>query len=235
MSLPTIASPKFTVKLPSTDREIRFRPFVVKEEKVLLMAAESKDSKTMMQAMTDVATACIEDDVDVSKLPYFDVEYLFLNLRAKSVGEKAKLEYRHTNGVNYSGIVCETVTPVEIDLETVKVSGFNGAAMKFNVTDKYGVVMRYPTLSDVANISTGGAELDLIARCLVSVYDDNDVFDPDDLDDAKKFIESLNAQQFKKISDFFENAPKLRHTVKYKCAGCGQEDEISLEGIADFF
>lgn len=236
MSLPTIASPKFTVKLPSNDREIRFRPFTVKEEKVLLIASESKDTKTMMQAMVDVASACIEDGVDVSKLPYFDVEYLFLNLRAKSVGEKAKLEYRHKNGVNYSGIKCEKVTPVEIDLESVRVDETDARATKVQLTDKYSVVLRYPTLSDIAGLSTvDKAELDLIAKCLVCVYDDNEVFEPDDLNDAKKFIESLNAQQFKRVAEFFEYMPKLKHTISHKCAECGQEDVIILEGIADFF
>ncbi len=236
MSLPKIASPKFAITLPSNDREIRFRPFVVKEEKVLLIAAESKDTKIMMQSMIDVASACVEDpNFDISKLPHFDVEFLFLNLRAKSVGEKTKLEYRHTNGINYAGIKCENVTPLEIDIESVKVSGGN-SSMRVKITDKYSIEMRYPTLGDISAINHNDkVDLDLIARCIVCVYDNDEVFEPDDLEDAKKFIESLSAQQFKNITEFFENMPKLKHTMKYKCVGCGQEDEIVLEGIADFF
>lgn len=237
MALPRVASPKFTIKLPSNSREIRFRPFVVKEEKILLMAMESKDTKSMMDAMIDVASACVDEpEFDVSKLPYFDVEYLFLNLRAKSVGEKAKLQYRHSQGMNYAGVKCEEVTPVEVDLESVSVDVAKRPPTKFKINDKYGIQLRYPTLADVSALSTNEkTEIDLIARCIELVYDDSEVYEPDDLSDARAFVESLSSSEFKAISNFFENMPKLRHTVKYKCKGCGQEDSVDLEGIADFF
>ena len=120
MALPKISSPIFDLKIPSTKKAVKFRPFLVKEEKMLLMAAQSEDTLSMIDAVKDVINACT-DDVNVEKLPYFDLEYLFLNIRAKSVGEIVKLEYRHTGGINYKGITCEAITPVEINLEQVKV------------------------------------------------------------------------------------------------------------------
>jgi len=237
MALPKIATPKFSITLPSNNREVKFRPFVVKEEKILLMAMESKDTKSMIQAMVDVVSACIDDaSFDVSKIPYFDIEYLFLNLRAKSVGEKAKLQYRHTHGINYAGVKCEAVTPVEIDLEDARVDMSTAPSTKFKVTEKYGIELRYPTLADVALMNDAEkSEIELVSRCLVCVYDDEDVHQPDDVADARTFIESLSSQEFKNVASFFENMPKLKHTIKYKCVGCGQEDSVSLEGIADFF
>jgi hypothetical protein len=236
MALPKLASPRFAVELPSTGQRVSFRPFLVKEEKALLMAATSDDQNSMIDAVKDVLAACVVDsDVDVAKLPFFDLEYLFLNLRAKSVGEVIKLEYKHTGGKNYSGIECEAVTPVEINLERVKVVKNDTHTNKIKITDQLGVVMRYPTINDIKLVNEGSDELKMIAKCIVSVYDENDVYEPDNLQDAVDFIDSLNTQQFAKIMEFIATMPKLRHTFSYKCKGCGQEDTVTLEGLSDFF
>jgi hypothetical protein len=234
MALPKIAIAKFGLELPSTGKRITFRPFLVKEEKMLLMAAQSEDSLSMIDAVKDVIAACTED-VNVEKIPYFDLEYLFLNIRAKSVGEIVKLEYRHTGGVNYQGITCESVTPVEINLEQVKVDKNPKHSNKIQLDDKLGMEMRYPTINDVKKVSEGSDEIEMLAKCILSVYDDDNVYEPDNLQDSVDFIESLNNAQFSKIMEFINTMPKLRHTFTYKCRGCGQEDKVTLEGMSDFF
>jgi len=236
MALPKLSSPRFSVELPSNGRRISFRPFLVKEEKALLMAATSNDQNSMIDAVKDVLSSCVlDDDVNVGTLPFFDLEYLFLNLRAKSVGEVIKLEYRHSGGVNYSGIECEAVTQVEINLERVKVAKNEKHTNKIKITDELGVVMRYPTISDIKLVNDGSDELKMIAKCIVSVYDEETVYDPDNLQDAVDFIDSLNTQQFAKIMEFIATMPKLKHTFDYKCKGCGQQDTVTLEGLSDFF
>jgi hypothetical protein len=236
MALPKIASPRFSLTLPSNGKRISFRPFLVKEEKSLLMAATSDDQHSMIDSVKDVISACIlDEDVKVERLPFFDLEYMFLNLRAKSVGEIVKMEYRHNGGVNSLGIQCEGITPVEINLEHVKVTSNENHSNKIKIDDKFGVVMRYPTIDDIKNVSSGGDELEMVAKCIVSVYDENDVFEPDNLQDSVTFIESLNSSQFNKVMEFISTMPKLKHSFKYKCKDCKQEDEITLEGLSDFF
>jgi len=234
MALPKIAVARFGLELPSSSKRIQYRPFLVKEEKVLLMAAQSEDSLAMIEAVKDVINACT-DDVDVNVIPYFDLEYLFLNIRAKSVGEIVKLEYRHTGGVNYNGISCEAVTPVEINLENVKIEKDPEHTAKIQIDDKLGMEMRYPTINDIKTISEGSDEISMLAKCILSVYDNENVYEPDNLNDAISFIESLNNSQFAKIMKFVNTMPKLKHTFKYKCVGCGQEDTVVLEGMSDFF
>jgi hypothetical protein len=234
MALPKIAAPKFALELPSNGKRILFRPFLVKEEKVLLMAAQSEDSLAMIDAVKDVIASCCED-VDVTKLPYFDLEYLFLNIRAKSVGEIVKLEYRHSGGKNYKGETCEVVTPIDINLEQVKVEKNPDHTNKIKLDDRLGLELRYPTVNDVRQIGEGADEIRMLAKCILSVYDDENVYEPDNIDDATQFIESLNNVQFAKIMEFINTMPKLRHTFSYKCKGCGQEDTVTLEGMSDFF
>ena len=235
MALPKLATPQFSLNLPSTGKRIQYRPFLVKEEKALLMATQSEDPLDMIDAVKNVIAACIIDDVKVDDLPYFDLEYVFLNIRAKSVGEIVKLEYRHIGGKNYQGFECDAVTPVEINLEQVKVEKKDGHTNKIQIDDKLGIEMRYPTLTDVKMVTEGANEIEMLAKCILSVYDEENVYEPDNLQDSLGFIESLNNTQFSKIMEFIETMPKLRHTFSYKCRGCGQEDTVTLEGMADFF
>jgi hypothetical protein len=236
MALPKIAAPKFAVDLPSTGRRVTFRPFLVKEEKALLMAAQSEDPLAMIDAVKDVIASCVTDgDINVEKLPYFDMEYMFLNIRAKSIGEIVKMEYRHVGNKNYQGIVCEAVTPVDINLEAVKVVKNDGHTNRVQLDDKLGVELRYPTINDVKLVTQGSDEIEMLAKCILNVYDTEEVYEPDNLQDAVQFVESLNSNQFAKIMEFISSMPKLRHTFKYRCVGCGQEDEVTLEGMSDFF
>jgi hypothetical protein len=236
MALPKVSSPRFALELPSTGARISFRPFLVKEEKVLLMAAQSEDQLDMVDAVKDVIAACVlSEEIDVNKLPYFDLEYIFLNIRAKSIGESVKMEYRHTGGMNYQGIVCEAITQVEINLEQVKVEKNAAHTNKFQLDDTLGIEMRYPNHADIRLVNDGSDEIEMLARCIVSVYNDDEVFEPDNDADAIEFIESLSNEQFMRIMRFIETMPKLKHTFTYRCKGCGQEDAITLQGMSDFF
>lgn len=235
MALPKIAIPKFSVTLPSTGEKIHFRPFLVKEEKVLLIAMQSEDESAIIDAVRDVVVACVDEKINAAKLPYFDIEYLFLNIRAKSVGEQINLEYRHTGGINYQGIQCEVVTPVQINIEEVKVDKLEGHTNKIMLTDTMGIEMKYPSIDEINSIAKGTDELEMLARCIKCVFDEQNVYDPDNLRDSIAFIENLNSEQFSKITQFFNSMPKLRHSIKYTCRGCGQEDVVKLEGLSDFF
>jgi len=235
MSLPKIAIPKFAVNLPSTGERINFRPFLVKEEKVLLIAMQSEDEADIIDAVRDVVVACVDEKINAAKLPYFDIEYLFLNIRAKSVGETINLEYRHTGGVNYQGIECDAVTPVQLNIEDVKVNKLEGHTNKIMLTDTMGIEMKYPSIEEVNSIAKGTDEIEMLARCIKCVFDENNVYDPENLSDSIAFIENLNNEQFSKITQFFNSMPKLRHSITYKCRGCGQEDTVNLEGLSDFF
>jgi hypothetical protein len=145
------------------------------------------------------------------------------------------MEYRHTGGVNYQGITCEAVTQVEINLEQVKVEKNEKHTNRFQLDSTLGVEMRYPTHNDIRLVSNGADEIEMLARCIVSVYNENEVFEPDSEADAIEFIESLSNEQFMRIMDFITTMPKLKHTFTYKCRGCGQEDTITLQGMSDFF
>ena len=236
MALPKLAAPRFALEIPSTGERISFRPFLVKEEKALLMAAQSEDTVDMIDAVKDVISACVLDEsFNVEQIPYFDLEYIFINIRAKSISEVVRLEYRHTGGVNYKGIACDVVTPVEINLEQVKVQRNDKHTNKIKLDDKLGLEMRYPTINDVRMVSEGSDEIEMLAKCIVSVYDEDSVYEPDNLEDSINFIESLNNEQFMRIMEFISTMPKLRHTFSYKCRGCGQEDTVTLEGMSDFF
>lgn len=234
MSLPKIAISKFMVTLPSNKKEIEFRPFLVKEEKVLLMAAEANDEASMIRAIRETINACVED-IDVGKIPYFDVEYLFLNIRAKSVGETVKLKYRHTNGTNRKNEKCDASTDVEIDITKANITFDPTHSSKFMIDDRLGMQMKYPTINNLSTVQNAKDEFAIMASCIDYVYDNTNVYPPDNKEESLQFIESMNSKQFANLIKFFETMPKLKHKIAYTCSGCGEAEEIILEGIADFF
>lgn len=236
MALPKIASPKFFATVPSTGKRLSFRPFIVKEEKVLLLASESEDEEQMIVTIRDILNSCvIDENFNASKIPYFDFEYLFLHVRAKSVGEKIKLEYRHRGGTNYKNEKCDAVTPVEIDLESIKMNKEDMHNNKIMITDTLGIQMRYPTIEDMRSLAKTKDDLALVSNCIEFAFDGDTIHEPAGEQDSKEFLESLGSKQFEKIMEFFNTMPKLKHTFSYKCVGCGQDDNVTLEGIADFF
>lgn len=237
MSLPKLTAPIFTLTVPSTQQVIKYRPFLVKEEKNLLIAQESKDMETIMNAMKDTINSCVlEEKFDISKLASFDFEYLFLNIRAKSVGEQIKLNYRHSGGKNYKDEECKEVTEVELNIEDIKVQGLENHSCKVMINDDMGIMFRYPRFSDMKVLSNDDtADIELIASCIETVFDNENVYDPDNLEDSIQFVQSLNVGSLEKVVEFFKTIPALKHSFEYTCKKCGQKDSVTLEGIGDFF
>jgi hypothetical protein len=230
MALPQLNTAKYTTMVPSLKKEVSFRPYLVKEEKVLMMAMETQDQKSIMRAVKEVIKSCVFDDIDVDKLAMFDIEALFLALRSKSVGENVNIKLK---------CECEALTEVSINLDEIQINDIE----KDNViplTSEVGVTMRYPALSDVENIDAeGGIEsmMDMIIQCMDSIYDTDAVHDVsnESKESVQSFLDSLNGEQFKKLAEFFEDLPSLNYNAEWDCVGCNKHNTMELKGIASFF
>lgn len=227
MALPKLNVPVYETKLPSTNETIRYRPFLVKEEKILLTALESNEENSMLLAIKTIINNCVQSKIDVEKLPMFDIEFLFLQLRSKSIGEKVEIGLKCEK--------CETVNTETVDLEKIEVKHNENHEKKFMLDDKIGIVMRYPVIS-IAE-STDDDIMGTIKNCIEMIYTEEETFERDTFSSAEldEFIDSLNSEQFRKIKNFFETMPRIRHDIEYICTGCNHENKISLEGLSSFF
>ena len=233
MALPKLTAPEFETKIPSTKKKVKFRPFLVKEEKILYMALESEDEKEIEQAIRNVLSECILSDIDIDKLASFDIEYLFLQLRSKSVGEVVELSLRHGEDKN-----CDHRTDVKVNLNDVKIEFFDNHEYKIQISEDLGVKLRDPSLSHLSGVKGDDdyeTTIKVIAGCVDLVYDKEDVFDDFTLEDATEFLMSMTQEQFGKIQEFFETIPRLKHTIKWNCEKCGIDDEVVVEGLQSFF
>ena len=236
MALPKLNTPTYELEVPSTDEKIKYRPFLVKEEKILMIAMESKDNTQIVNAVKDIVSACTFDKVDISSMPMFDVEYIFLNIRAKSVGEVSKLR-----------VLCpddkKTYTNVDVDLTKVNVEIGEGHTNKIELTDDTGMIMTYPTIDSFTEtgITSINAEnmIELIGSCVLQIYEDKGEKVYQGKDQTRKelteFIESMNTAQFKKVQQFFDTMPKLKHTIKVKNPKTKKSSDVVLQGLNDFF
>ena len=236
MALPKLTTPTYELEVPSTDEKIQFRPFLVKEEKILLIAMESGKSEDIIEAVKQIVSACTFDKLDLGRMPMFDVEYIFLNIRSKSVGEVSKLR-----------LLCpddkKTYADVEINLQDVKVHVDEGHNNKIELDNKMGMIMTYPSIDSYAKsgVTTITAEnmLDVIGTCILQIYENDGEKVYQAKDQTKKelsdFIEQLQSKHFKKVQEFFDTMPKLRHTIKIKNPKTKKESEITLQGLNDFF
>ena len=236
MALPKLNTPTYELEVPSTDEKIKYRPFLVKEEKILLMAMESKDNAQIINAVKDIVKSCTFDKVDVSTMPMFDMEYIFLNIRAKSVGEISKLK-----------ILCpddkKTYASVDLDLTKVEVQVGDDHTNKIELTDDMGLIMTYPTIDSFLDSGietiTANNMLDIIGSCILQIYEKNGEKVYQGKDQTKKelteFIEQMNSGQFRKVQSFFDTMPKLTHTVKVKNPKTKKTSEVKLTGLNDFF
>jgi citrate lyase gamma subunit len=238
MPLPKISTPTYELELPSTDQTIKYRPFLVKEEKLLVIALESEDTKQITTAIKTVIKNCIHTkDIKVETLPTFDIEYLFLNIRGKSVGEKVDVN-----------IVCpddnETNVSVSIDLDEIRIQKNEGHTNKIKVDDKIMMEMKYPSLEqfiknnfDFNSENAMEQSFDLIASCIDKIYTEDDVWIAADVTkkEITEFLDSMNSSQFKEIEKFFETMPKLSHKIKVTNPKTEVESEVILEGLASFF
>ena len=240
MALPKLNVPVYEAILPSTEKVIKYRPFLVKEEKILLTAMEAGEEAAMIPAVKQIINNCVEGNLDVDKLPTFDIEYLFLRLRAKSVGETVALGLRPWGCPQNDGKLCENSTQVDIDLEEVKVIKNDKHSNKIMLDDKIGIKLSYPDMSKlgkIEKIDTAESGMNIIKDCIDMVFTEEETFDKGSFNDKEldEFIESLNTQQFTKIRDFFDTMPTLKHTVKYKCETCGEDKETTIQGLNSFF
>ena len=233
MALPKIATPFYEMKLPSSGATIKYRPFLVKEEKLLLMAMESGEQTEISNVMKQIIGNCTDNKVDVESIPMFDIEYLFLQLRIKSIDDFAEISLKCQE--------CQESFTSKIDLKTVGVKGAKEKQdFKIQLTSDVGMIMKYPTLDMMENMKAGDEKksafiFNTITKCVASIYDEEQVYDDFTKEEIDEFVESLPQEQFKKISDFFENMPKLQHTVKYSCPKCSKKNKITITGLQDFF
>jgi len=232
MSLPTLTAPEFVTKVPSTGKEIKYRPFLVREEKILLMALEGGDEKEITNAIINILNSCILSDVDLDSLATFDVEYLFLKLRSKSVGEVIELKLAHSD----KDSKCKHRTDVAINIDSINVNGDIDDG-KIDLNGTLGIKLRYAGMKDVSLVEESSASqlYDLVVGCVEYIYDDENVYDDFTKDEMSKWLEQLDSAQFKKITDFFQGAPKLSHTIEWTCPECGEKDSLVLEGMQSFF
>lgn len=234
MALPLLNTPEFETKIPSTGQAVKFRPFLVKEEKILFMALQGGDTNEMANAVNNIIGACVlNEEFDSSRLSLFDVEYLFLKLRGKSVGEQIDLKVRHTDSE------CDHVTEVSINIDDIEVVFPETYDDKIQLTDQVGIQMRPPGIKQTSHINAGDVSfdnvLDLVSECVVCIYDHDNVYDTFTKAEIVEFLEGLNQQQFAKVQQFFVDSPKLKHTVRWTCPKCGEQDEITIEGLNNFF
>ena len=235
MALPKVNTPTYELVVPSTDEKVKFRPFLVKEEKILLIAMEAQEQSGILNAVKDIVKSCTFDKFDVNRAPIFDIEYIFLNIRAKSVGEVSTVNLRCPDDN-------ETFVQTEIDLTTVDVQITEGHTNKIELTDEMGMIMTYPTLdsfSDSTTVINASNMLDVIASCVSQIYDKKgeDVYDAKDStkQEIVDFLESLNSKQFLEIQKFFDTMPKLTHTVNIENPETKVKSDITLTGLNDFF
>tara|TARA_B100000963_G_scaffold343920_1_gene346225 strand:- start:874 stop:1590 length:717 start_codon:yes stop_codon:yes gene_type:complete len=237
MPLPKISTPTYEMVLPSSNRKIKYRPFLVKEEKVLIIALESQDQTQIANAIKDILSSCIlTKGTKVDKLSTFDIEYLFLNVRGKSIGEKIEVM-----------VTCpddeKTQVPTSIDIDSIKVNKSKDHKSDIKLDDQYTLKMRYPSLNEFikTNFSGDGVQVDdtfdLIASCIDQIYSEEESWASQDCTHKEmvEFLEQLNSSQFKEIESFFNTMPKLSHTVKVKNPNTGVESDVVLEGLQNFF
>ena len=243
MALPKLNIVKHTLILPSSGKKYTFRPFLVKEEKILMMALESGEAKDMIRALRDIITSCIVEDIAVDSLPMFDVEYIFLQLRSRSVGEKTPITYSLENDLCEKRKNENCSYTVEIDLDKVEVIKQKDHKELIDITDDVKIKMRYPKIEASAEIADlEGEELvnktfAMIGDCIEYIMEGEEMHATSDYTQAEvdEFLNSLSSPQFRKIQTFFDTMPRLRKEVTAKCNSCEKENIRVLEGLADFF
>ena len=236
MALPKIDVPIYELTVPSTDEKIKYRPFLVKEEKLLLIAMESGENSDILRAVKDIVDSCTFNKMKIGNMPMFDVEYIFLQIRSKAVGEVSTLRVLCLDDM-------KTYAKVEVDLNEIEVRVTDAHTNKIELSDEMGVIMKYPTVDSfvenkIDDISPANM-LDVIASCVLQIYDKKgeEVFDAKDQTKQEliEFVEQLNTKQFEEVQKFFDTMPKLRHTIEIENPKTKVKSKIVLQGLNDFF
>ena len=231
MALPEIATPTYTLTIPSTKKKVKYRPFLVKEQKILILAMENEDQEQILDAITNTIKSCLITKVDMTTLALFDIEYLFLQIRARSISEEIEMR-----------VTCaddgETTVDVKFMVDDVKVNFPKGHTNIIKLDNDLTIEMQYPDLDYFTKINFMDEKVDeyeLVAKCIKRVYVGEDDFTSDSLDESKEWVEGLTNNQFEKIQSFFETMPTLRHVLKVKNPKTKVVNEVVLEGLSDFF
>ena len=241
MPLPKINTPTYELTLPSNKKKIKYRPFLVREEKILVLALESEDQKQITDAIIQIIGDClITKNIDVTKLPTFDIEYLFLNVRSKSVGESVEVN-----------ITCpddgKTKVETSINIDDIKVVKSKDHKLIVKLDDKYSMKLKYPSLDQFIENNfdfemaepneSVSAAMSMLSSCIDMIYDEEESWDASEStkEELDEFIDQLNTKQFQEVEEFFKTMPKLSHTLKVTNPQTGVESEVVLEGLASFF
>ena len=235
MALPNLDVPRYPVTIPSTGEEYIMRPYLVKEEKVLLLALESQDPKQIALAIRNLINNCIEGEINIDSLAGFDIEKLFLELRGISVGEKIQLQTKcQAEG-------CEHPNAVEIDIKDIQLKDYNPDDSIIKLSDDVGVTMRYPTI-DLLNDMEGDLDsldtlMNVVTSCINTIFDNENIYDckKENIKEVQDFVDNLTSDQFKLISNFFTNTPVLEYDLKFNCEECEYENFYELRGLQSFF
>ena len=246
MGLPTIAVPEYTLTIPSSGKEVKYRPFLVKEEKILLLAMESEKTEEIITATKTIIENCVYGDIDVEEMPTFDIEYIFLQLRAKAKGEVLDLNYKCPK--------CELEIPLAINIDDITVQRNKEHTKDIKLTEELSVMMKYPNLSLQSKVAQEDKKpeverlFETMTACIDYIYDKETTYPSKDHTEKEMidFLESLTDTQFQKMSNFFETSPALKHNVELHCKNkvkgkgkekkeCGYKEKITLEGLNSFF
>jgi len=235
--LPNLATPEFITKLPSNDKQITFRPFLVKEEKALLLALESGDGKEVENSIFNIIVNCVNmDEEDIRNLPSFDIEHLFLQIRARSVDNIIKLRLKHQNSKE-----CDHVTDYNLNIDDIKVHTSKNHNKRIMLTDNVGVQLEYPSLNRAQALSDSMVDSNVenmfsfIAGSIEYVFDEDNVYEDATLEEKIKFVEGVNKEQFGKLLEFYQTTPAMQHDIEFTCSKCGVSEKITLKGLESFF
>ena len=244
MPLPRVVTPTYELNLPSTGKKYKYRPFLVKEEKVLMMAMETDNEASMISALMDIIDNCVSGDIKVKELPTFDLEYIFLQLRARSISNIITVNLTRPEQLKNC---CEKATDedtceISIDVDEIQIVQEDKLESKILLTDQIGVELKYPSTGMVQKL-TGVGEMDtdtvfkLISKCIEQIWDKDEVYNAVDYSQKEldSFLESLTSEQFGKIRTFFEAIPKLQHEITWTCQHCSKTTKMMLEGLQSFF
>lgn len=232
MPLPKIAIPKYPIVIPSSKKETTFRPFLMKEQKILMIALEGKDNREIFSAMCDILKSCVEGIDDPISMPVFDIEYLFAKVRAKSVGELIE--------VKISCPKCSKKSDLSVNLEDLEVDFPKGISNRVMLNENLGIILRYPCLGDAmldADNMSADKIVEFVCNSVDMVFDDTNTWTRKDFtkEEIVSFVESMNASQFEEVIKFYKNLPQVAKTAQCKCVACGNEFELDFRGLQDFF
>jgi superfamily II RNA helicase len=237
--LPKLSHPSYEVKIPSNKKIYKFRPYTVKEQKILLMMQDSDSIEDLTRCITDLIESCSLTPISTDELTYFDIEYLFLKIRSKSVGESSTVSYKCNNQID--GELCNTVNELEISLDDVEVSFENSIPGEIKLTEDIFIKLKYPNAKSAKALELYNVTKDIdylteaINEDLESIMDSEKIYDDFTQEELKEFLNSLDLTVFKNILQFYINTPRLTKNVQFKCRKCNYSETIILSGLSDFF